>query len=115
MVDGWYTLPASTRFLFKQCFNHVFQEPYLMVRRSAFLPLFDDRFINYGYNKVQWVETLRWLGFQFALVTQSFAVDVPAPAVGVRAVVDEAVGEEGQREHHDAARVPEVPDGSCAT
>ena len=61
MVDGWYTLPASTRFLFKQCFNHVFQEPYLMVRRSAFLPLFDDRFINYGYNKVQWVETLRWL------------------------------------------------------
>ncbi|KAK8825130.1 hypothetical protein WA556_006418 [Blastocystis sp. ATCC 50177/Nand II] len=79
MVDGWYTLPASTRFLFKQCFNHVFQEPYLMVRRSAFLPLFDDRFINYGYNKVQWVETLRWLGFQFALVTQSFAVDVPHP------------------------------------
>lgn len=50
-----------------------------MVRRSAFLPLFDDRFINYGYNKVQWVETLRWLGFQFALATQSFAVDVPHP------------------------------------
>lgn len=50
-----------------------------MVRRSAFLPLFDDRFINYGYNKVQWVETLRWLGFQFALVTQSFAVDMPHP------------------------------------
>ena len=79
MVDGWFSFPASTRFIFKQCFNHVFQEPYLMVRRSPSLPLFDERFINYGYNKVQWVEHLRWIGYQFALIIQSFAVDVPHP------------------------------------
>ena len=57
----------------------MFQEPYLMVRRSLSLPLFDERFINYGYNKVQWVEHLRWIGYQFALIIQSFAVDVPHP------------------------------------
>ena len=62
MVDGWYSFPSSVRFMFKSCFNHVFQEPYLLVRRSAHLPLFDERFINYGYNKVQWVEHLRWIG-----------------------------------------------------
>ena len=90
MVDGWYNFPPSIRFMFKSCFNHVFQEPYLVVRRSAHLPLFDERFINYGYNKVQWVEHLRWIGglvvvcwfigYQFAILGQSFAVDIPHPA-----------------------------------
>lgn len=50
-----------------------------MVRRSSHLPLFDERFINYGYNKVQWIEHLRWIGYQFGVIAQSFAVDVPHP------------------------------------
>ena len=32
------------------------------------------------------------------------------PSVGIRAVLDEAVGDERQREHHNASRVSEVPD-----
>lgn len=27
--------------------------------------LFDERFINYGYNKQQWVENLRYVGYKF--------------------------------------------------
>ena len=50
-----------------------------MARRSTHLPLFDERFINYGYNKVQWIEHLRWLGYQFAVMAHSFAVDIPHP------------------------------------
>lgn len=65
--------------MFKRCFNHVFQEPYIMVRRSNHLPLFDERFINYGYNKVQWIEHLRWIGYQFGVIAQSFATDIPHP------------------------------------
>ena len=79
MVDGWFSFPASTRFIFKQCFNHVFQEPYLMVRRSLSLPLFDERFINYGYNKVEYFENLRQAGFSFYILNNAFAMDFPHP------------------------------------
>lgn len=39
-----------------KCFRQRFMEPYVMVRRTEQLPLFDERFINYGFNKVQWIE-----------------------------------------------------------
>ena len=48
-----------------------------MVRRSSHLPLFDERFINYGFNKVEWIETLRYRGFEFYILSQSFAFDIP--------------------------------------
>ena len=50
-----------------------------MVRRTEILPLFDERFINYGFNKVQWIENLRYLGFEFSVLSQAFAVDIPHP------------------------------------
>ena len=40
-------------------------EPYLIVRKSEYMLLFDERFINYGYNKQQWVENLRYVGYKF--------------------------------------------------
>ena len=48
-----------------------------MVKKSPFLPSFDERFVNYAYNKVQWLEHLRWIGFDFQILTRGFAVDVP--------------------------------------
>jgi glycosyltransferase-like protein LARGE len=48
-----------------------------MVKRTEILPLFDERFINYGLNKVQWIETLRYLGFEYYVLSQSYAVDIP--------------------------------------
>ena len=42
-----------------------FKSRYLIVRKSEHMPLFDERFINYGYNKQQWVENLRYVGYKF--------------------------------------------------
>lgn len=33
-----------------------------MVRRTKELPLLSEIFVNYGFNKVQWIENLRYLG-----------------------------------------------------
>lgn len=41
------------------------------------MPMFDERFINYGYNKVQWLEHLRYMGYDFQILTNGFAVDIP--------------------------------------
>ena len=40
-------------------------------------PLFEERFVNYGYNKVQLIEHLRSAGYTFYILTQAFAMDVP--------------------------------------
>ena len=39
-----------------------FQEPYVLLKRSSNTPLFDERFKNYGYNKVQLIEHLKYKG-----------------------------------------------------
>lgn len=61
------------------CFKGSTQEPYVMVKKSPSLPPFDERFLNYGYNKVQWLEHLRYRGYAFSVLTHGFAVDVPHP------------------------------------
>lgn len=48
-----------------------------MVRRFEKLPFFDERFINYGHNKIQWIEHLRYSGFEFNVLSHSYAVDIP--------------------------------------
>ena len=44
------------------CWRHPFQEPYLVVRRDQSMPLFDEAFVDYGMNKIVYVESLRLMG-----------------------------------------------------
>lgn len=60
-----------------ECFRERFLEPYVMVKRSENMPLFDDAFINYGFNKVEWIEHLRYTGYEFYILNNGFAVDIP--------------------------------------
>ena len=61
------------------CFRSSKIEPYVVMKKSNDMPLFDERFINYGWNKVQWIEHLRRRGYQFSVMTRGFAVDMPHP------------------------------------
>lgn len=61
------------------CMLNDIQEPYVFVRLTEHTPRFDERFVNYGKNKVQWITHLRLLGYQFYVLSQSFAIDVPHP------------------------------------
>ena len=58
----------------------IFISRYLIVRKSDHMPLFDERFINYGYNKQQWVEHLRYIGYKFAQLVQGYGIDIPHPS-----------------------------------
>lgn len=51
-----------------KCVKNDFQEPYVMLKRSANTPLFDERFVNYGYNKVQLIEQLRYMGMMMMMM-----------------------------------------------
>ena len=53
------------------------QRRYLILRKSAKLPAFDERFVNYGYNKVQFIDELEHRGYVFAVLTVGFGFDIP--------------------------------------
>lgn len=59
-----------------ECILLDFQEPYLMLAYRPEVPLFDERFVNYGYNKVQLFEHLRAEGFKFYIINNAFSVDI---------------------------------------
>ena len=65
--------------MFIPCFKSYKQEPYVVVKQSSHLPLFDERFINYGKDKISWIENLRYDGYAFAVLRNAFAVDIPHP------------------------------------
>lgn len=46
------------------------------------MPRFDERFTNYAFNKVQWLEHLRYTGYVFWVVTDAFGFDIPHPPWG---------------------------------
>lgn len=37
------------------------------------LPLFDEEFVDYGYNKIQWISLLRYSGYRFTVLSNSWA------------------------------------------
>ena len=82
----WRVIPSRLRFAKLTCFYNRFQEPcvtgaevtrrYVMVRYTNSTILFDERFVDYGCNKVQYIDYLRNMGYRFYILTQAFAMDV---------------------------------------
>ena len=67
------------------CFHSLRYEPYLVVPlgRGA-TPYFDERFVGYGKNKIQWIQHLRLLGFTFHVLPKAFVIHCPHEASTAR-------------------------------
>lgn len=78
-MPEWYVASPRSHVSRVRCFITDFMEPYLMVRYTPDTPLFYPGFVNYGYNKVQYVEHLRQAGFTFYILNHAFATDFPHP------------------------------------
>ncbi|KAK8807234.1 hypothetical protein WA158_003993 [Blastocystis sp. Blastoise] len=79
LTEDWYREDYHNPLLMVPCFKSVKQEPYVMVKRSVYLPPFDERFINYGKDKISWIEHLRYSGYLFGVLKDAFAIDIPHP------------------------------------
>ena len=69
----WLKIPKSSAVVKFACLDNFEQEPYFTT------PVYDERFINYGFNKIQYFEHLRLRGAKLYLISQSFAVDMVHP------------------------------------
>ena len=45
--------------------------------RGGATPFFDERFVGYGKNKIQWIQHLRLLGFTFHVMPKIFVIHCP--------------------------------------
>ena len=72
------------------CFDRLLQQPFVLVRHSRHVPVFDERFVGWLFNRVQQVEHLRLLGFEFRLLAHAYGELVPSEDV-------ESVADEGLR------------------
>ncbi|CAN0462058.1 unnamed protein product, partial [Ascophyllum nodosum] len=74
------------------CFKSHRFEPYLVVRKSAILPAFDERFTGYGKNKIQWINHLRYSGFSFYVMPVNFVIHAPHPKSEAKTVWEKTGG-----------------------
>ena len=74
-LDSNYTQPLTL----VKCFVKDKQEPYVILKKTEGMPRFDERFVNYGYNKVEFLTELRYSGWRFYVLGTAFGIDVPHP------------------------------------
>lgn len=66
------TIPVS-------CWKSDTQEPYVVVKKVPGMPRFNESFIDYAFDKVQWLEHLRYIGYRFEVLVNGYSVDIPHP------------------------------------
>lgn len=59
------------------CWPNRFQEPYVMVKRKDGVTDYLEDLINYGFNKITYIENLRYRGYRFIIAGGMFAFDLP--------------------------------------
>ena len=77
LYDTWWAARPGDDAYNVPCFDSIRYEPYLLVPKAAHTPAFDERFVGYGKNKIQWVQHVRMLGFAFHVLPQGFVIHVP--------------------------------------
>lgn len=79
-LPQWFQLKGTVARV--RCFTMDFQEPYFILPFYENSIVFDNRFQNYGYNKVQLFEHLRAANYNFYILSQAFLMDLPHPEWG---------------------------------
>ena len=59
------------------CYEKGINDRYLLVYRNDSVTEFVEKYINYGFNKISYVETIRREEYRFVLAGKIFAFDLP--------------------------------------
>ena len=79
LYEKWFLSDCPFHYSLVPCWFNSIQEPYVMVKRSRMLPAFDERFVNYGFNKITWLHHLIRRGYYFGVISRGFVMDLPHP------------------------------------
>lgn len=77
------------------CFASNRYEPYVVLRKSPLLPLYEERFTGYGKNKIEQIVHLRYAGWRFQVLGRSFLTHFPHHKSAARVEWEETLGSDG--------------------
>jgi hypothetical protein len=77
-LDKWRIEKGSAAGI--DCFKSKRYEPYVVLPKGQKTPLYDERFVGFGKNKVQQIFHLRFAGFRFSVAPTGFVIHVPHKA-----------------------------------
>ena len=70
--SNWLTLPSDNQTTPFYCWANTRQQPFVLVRKSPSVPEFEEHMEDYGNNRLEWINHLRFRGFRFTLLSQSW-------------------------------------------
>lgn len=72
-------LPDDGLLLSIPCSRSLTELMYVVVKRTASLPSFDTQFTDYGFNRQEWIQHLRYVGYEFKVLQDGFCVEIQHP------------------------------------
>lgn len=85
-MPAWFGAPAKSVVSRLDYAFTDFQEPfvcillfkfsYVILKYTPSTPMYDERFVGYGYNKLQLIEHLRTMNYKFYLLNHAFMIDL---------------------------------------
>ena len=82
------------------CFGSNRYEPYVVLRKSPLLPMYEERFTGYGKNKIEQIVHLRYAGWRFQVLGRSFLTHFPHHKSAARVEWEETKDADGNT-HRD--------------
>ena len=86
VMPSWFGVSRTSVVSQMDCAFTDFQEPslhflvlrcrYVILKYTPSTPMYDERFVNYGYNKLQLIEHLRSANYHFFLLNHAFMTDL---------------------------------------
>ena len=77
LYADWFYMGKEQDLQRVSCFDPLLQHPFLILRHSRSVPLFNEFFLNNPLSRIQHVEHVRLLGFRFYVLGQSFGFILP--------------------------------------
>lgn len=77
LYADWFFMGSEQSVQHVSCFDPLLQQPFLILRHSRSVPLFNEFFLNNPLSRIQHVEHLRLLGFRFYVLGHSFGFILP--------------------------------------
>ena len=71
------TIPHHPPRTCQACFKSNRYEPYMVLPMTPMTPMFEEAFHGYGKNKIQHVVHLRYIGFEFSVISHAFVIHFP--------------------------------------
>ena len=85
-MPSWFGVSKESSVSQLDCAFTDFQEPwmceycfsgrYTILKYTPSTPLFNEEFVNYGYNKIQYFEHLRAANYRFFILNHAFMIDL---------------------------------------